>query len=53
MNRSQERCLPLIYNDKRLPFDNLLEKDNFVSIHHRDLQALAMKMFKVYTKTSP
>ena len=28
-------------------------KDNSVSIHHKNLQALVIKMFKVYTKTSP
>ena len=43
----------LIYNDKRSSFEDLLEKDNSVSIHHKNLQALAIEMFKVHTKTSP
>ena len=53
INRLYERCLRLIYNDKRSSFENLLEKDNSVSIHHKNLQVLAIEMFKVYTKTSP
>ena len=53
INRLLEKCLPLIYNDKRSSFESLLEKDNSVSIHHKNLQALAMEMLKLYTKTSP
>ena len=51
INRLNGRCLRLIYNDKRSSFEDLPEKDNSVSIHHKNLQALAM--FKVHTKTSP
>ena len=53
INRLHERCLRLIYNDKRSSLEDLLEKDNSVSIHHKNLQALAIEMFKIYTKTSP
>ena len=53
INRLHERCLRMIYNDKRSSFEDLLEKDNSVSIHHKNLQALATEMFKVYNKTSP
>ena len=52
INRLHERCIWLIYNAKRSSLEDLLEKDSFVSIHHRNLQTLAIKMFKVYTKTS-
>ena len=47
INRLHEICLRLIYNDKRSSFEDLLEKDNPVSIHHKNLQALAIEMFKV------
>ena len=53
INKLRERCLRLIYNDKRSSFEDLLEKDNSVSIHHKSLQALAIEMFKAHTKTSP
>ena len=45
--------LQLIYNDKRSLFEDLLEKDDSVSIHHKNLEALAIEMFKLHTKTSP
>ena len=53
INRLHERCLRLIYNDKHSSFEELLEKDNSVSIHHKNIHVLATEMFKVYTKSSP
>ena len=53
IKRLHERCLRLTYNDKRSSFEDLLEKENSVSIHHKNLQALAIEMFKVHTKTTP
>ena len=53
INRLHKRCLRLIYNDKLSSFEDLLEKDNSVSIPHKNLQALVIEMFKVHTKTSP
>ena len=35
INKLHERCLLLVYNEKRSSFENLLEKDNSVSIHHK------------------
>ena len=49
----QERCLQLIYNDKRSFFEDLVEKDNSVFIQNKNLQTLAIELFKGHTKTSP
>ena len=48
-----ERCLRLIYSDKKSSYENLLENDNSVSIHHKNIQALATEMFKVKHKLCP
>ena len=42
-----ERCLRLIYSDKKLSYENLLEKDNLGSTCHKNIQALAIEIFKV------
>ena len=52
VNKLHERCLRSIYNDECSSFEQLLEKDNSVSKHHKNLQALTIKMFKVHSKTS-
>ena len=48
-----ERCLRLIYSDKKSSYENLLEKDNSVSIRHKNIQALAIELFKVRHKLCP
>ena len=47
INRLREHCLRLIFNDKQLTFEELLEKDDSIEIHVRNLQNLAIKMYKV------
>ena len=48
INRIHERCLLLIENDKNTSFQNLLDKDKSVSIHHKNLRCLAMKMYRIH-----
>ena len=48
INRLYERCIRVIYNDSYSSYDELLNLDNSVSIHHRNLQILATEMFRVH-----
>ena len=47
INKLHERCLLIIYNDETSTFKELLEKDNSVSILYKNIQALAIEMYKV------
>ena len=51
INMLHERCL--VYNDKQSSFTELLNKDNSVSIHIRNIQRLAIEMFRFYNGLSP
>ena len=42
-----ERALRSVCNDHQCTFEELLEKDNSFTIHERNLQELAIEMFKV------
>ena len=48
-----ERCLRIIYNDQQSSFAGLLNKDNSVSIHIRNIQRLEFEMFRFYNGLSP
>ena len=48
-----ERCLSIICNDKQSSFTELLNKDNSVSIHTRNIQRLVIEMFRFYNGLSP
>ena len=48
------KCLQLIYNDKHSSYEELLQKDGAVSIHHKNIKELAFesqKMFKNFLVT--
>ena len=53
VNSLHERALRITYGDGSSSFENLLKKDNPVSIHHRNIQALATEMFKVKNNIAP
>ena len=51
--RINERVLRITYNDKSSSFQNLLEKDNSVTIHHRNIKILAIETYKFLQGLSP
>ena len=53
INKLHERALRVVYKDDNLTFEQLLEKDNSVTVHHRNLRKLAVEMYKVKNDLSP
>ena len=53
INSLHERALRITYGDRSASFEDLLKKDNSVSIHHWNIQALATEMFKVKNNIVP
>ena len=53
INSMHERALRITYQDNTSTFKELLNKDNSVSIHHRNVEVLATEMFKIYRGLSP
>ena len=52
INSVHERALRMIYQDTTSTFQELLNKDNSVSMYHRNLQVLATEMFKIHRDLS-
>ena len=52
-NSLHERCLGMIYNDEISNFEELLNKDNSLSLHHNNIHALSIEMYKVVNDISP
>ena len=53
INHIHERALRLLYKDYTSTSDELLLKDNSFRIHHRNLQKLAIEIFKVKLGLTP
>ena len=53
VNKIHERALRLVYKDYTSSFDDLLAKDNSFKIHQRNLQKLAIEIFKVKKGIAP
>ena len=51
--RIHERALRITYNNKSSFFQDLLDKDNSVKMHHRNIRTLAIETFKILPGLSP
>ena len=52
INKLHERCLRIVYGDSASSFEELLETDNSVSVHHRDIQGFATELYKIVNELS-
>ena len=53
INRLHERALRIVYDDQISSFEQLLKKDNACTIHQRNIQTLAIEMFKTKNNECP
>ena len=53
INSIHERALRLVYNDNTSLFDELLLKDKSVTIHERNIQVVAIELYKVINGIAP
>ena len=53
INRIHERSLRIVYNDYVSTFNELLTNDKSFTIHHRNIQTLAIEIYKVINNISP
>ena len=52
INRIHERALRIVYKDNLSSFEFLLEKSGSVKIHYRNLQLLAIEIYKALNNIS-
>ena len=53
INRLHERALRIVYNDDKSTFNELLIKDESYTVHERNIQTLAIELYKVAYGLSP
>ena len=53
LHERHERALRTVYNHNVLTFEKLLEKDNSVTIHVRNLRILATELYKTKGNLAP
>ena len=52
INRLHQKALRIVYGNYKSKFDKLMEKDGFFSIHHRNIQMLAIEILKFLNELS-
>ena len=53
INNIHEKALRIVYQDSHSSFDSLLKKENSFTIHKRNIQTLAIELYKVAYGISP
>ena len=53
VNKLHERYLRIVYNNNTSTYEELLETDNSLSVHFRNVQALVIELYKVVNGFSP
>ena len=53
INKLHERCLRIVYNNNTSSHEESIETDNSVSVHFRNVQALALELYKIVNGFSP
>ena len=53
INSFHKRTFRVVCNDLKSSFHQLLEKDNSVTIHQRNLKVLAIEVYKVHNNIAP
>ena len=53
INRLHERALRIVYHNEIDTFESLLRIDGSVTIHHRNIQRVAIEMYKVWHDLAP
>ena len=53
INKLQERSLRILYRDDESTFEELLVKDNSITVHDQNIKLLALEMFKVKNDIQP
>ena len=53
INSLHERALSIVYSDYKSSFNTLLEKDGSFPIHHKNIQSLAIEIYKFLHGLSP
>ena len=52
INHIHERALHIVYKNNVLSFEELLELDKSFKMHHRNIQSLAIELFKIKNNLS-
>ena len=53
INKFHERCLRIVYSDNTSSFEEILETDNSVSVHHQNTQVPATELHEIVNGLSP